>query len=70
MKSYSSLKIVFSKALKDVYPSNELDRIFFLILQYKLGWKKIDYILNRDKLPNAEFEVKIYHQGWEFAEES
>tara|TARA_B100001758_G_C18415322_1_gene619077 strand:+ start:5011 stop:5859 length:849 start_codon:yes stop_codon:yes gene_type:complete len=54
MKSYNSLKIVFSEALKGVYPINELDRIFFLILDYKLGWKKIDYILNRDKLSNAE----------------
>ena len=28
--------------------------IFFLILQDKLGWKKIDFILNRNNLPNAE----------------
>lgn len=54
MESYKALKIVFSKALKDVYPSNELDRMFFLILEYKFGWKKIDYILNSDNLPNAE----------------
>ena len=54
MESYKALKIVFSKALKNVYPSNELDRMFFLILQDKLGWKKIDYVLNRDNLPNAE----------------
>jgi release factor glutamine methyltransferase len=57
--SYSAAKNYFFHSLKDLYPSNEIDNFFFLILFKVLKWKKIDFSLNRNKIPNDEFLVFI-----------
>ena len=57
INSYSAAKNDFSKSLKGVYPSNEIDNFFFLILHKQLKWKRIDFTLNRNKIPSSEFLV-------------
>lgn len=57
INSYSAAKNDFSKSLKGVYPSNEIDNFFFLILHKQLKWKRIDFALNRNKIPSSEFLV-------------
>lgn len=57
INTYSAARNYFSQSLKDVYPSNEIDNFFFLILHKELKWKRIDFTLNRNKIPNDEFLV-------------
>ena len=54
MDTYSTIKKYLFKSLKDLYPSSEIDHIFFLILFKVMKWKKIDFILNKHEIPEEE----------------
>ena len=59
MNSFISLKKYFHHSLKGLFPYNEIDHFFFLILYKILKWKKIDFFLNRENIPSNEFIIYL-----------
>lgn len=49
----NELKITFQEALSSIYPNEEIDSFFFILMEEKLGLKRVDLILNPDKKIDA-----------------
>ena len=49
----SDLRIKFQKELLSIYPKEEIDSFFFLLIEYRLGLKRLDIVLD----PHAEINI-------------
>ena len=49
MENFNQCKEIFLDSLKENLPSREIENIFFELLFFKMNWKRVDYLLNKNQ---------------------
>tara|TARA_Y100000991_G_scaffold215581_1_gene206631 strand:- start:4628 stop:5482 length:855 start_codon:yes stop_codon:yes gene_type:complete len=49
MENFNQCKEIFLDLLKENLPSREIENIFFELLFFKMKWKRVDYLLNKNQ---------------------
>ena len=64
MDNFNQCKEIFLNSLKENFDSREIENIFFELLFFKMKWKRVDYLLNKNQKlgPN---EVSFFENSLE-----
>ena len=59
MENFNQCKEIFLDSLKENLPSREIENIFFELLFFKMNWKRVDYLLNKNQ-KLSQMEVSFF----------
>ena len=64
MNNFNQCKEIFLNSLKENFDSREIENIFFELLFFKMKWKRVDYLLNKNQKLSAN-EVSFFENSLE-----
>ena len=64
MNNFNQCKEIFLNSLKENFDSREIENIFFELLFFKMKWKRVDYLLNKNQKLSPN-EVSFFENSLE-----